>query len=105
MLVVSLLALRQKEPFVDVMVNEIPRQNFVVGIVPCHEGIGIGKSARTAFACDAPQLMPDLARAFAIRGVEAFEDRTNPAIPARYQRLKISLAWRFGIEFHRPQLR
>ena len=50
MLVVSLLALREKEPLVDVMVNEIPRKNFVVGLPPRHKEIRIGKSAGSIFA-------------------------------------------------------
>src|SRR5271167_1038191 len=105
MLVVSFFSFRKKEPFVDMMVNEIPRQNFVVGVVSRHKQIGIGKSARTAFARDAPQLMPNLAGALAIRGVEAFEDRADTPIAARDERLEVRLARRFGIELDRPQLR
>ena len=53
MLVVRLLALRQKEPLVDVMVNEIPRKNFVVGVPPRHKEVRIRKSAGSIFASNA----------------------------------------------------
>ena len=45
MLVVGLLAFRQQEPFVDVMVDEIPRQNFVVRVMARDEEIGISECA------------------------------------------------------------
>src|ERR1019366_7627750 len=50
---VRFFAFRKKEPLVDVMVNEIPGQNFVVGVVPRHKEIGIGKSARRTLGRDA----------------------------------------------------
>ena len=108
MFVVSFFSFRKKEPFVDVMVNEVPRKNFVVGVMARHKRIGIGEIgtfARAIFARDALQLMPDLARGFALGGIEAFEDRADPAISPGHQRLKISLARRFGIELHGAELR
>ena len=66
----------------DVMVNEVPRQDFVIAIAPRHEGVGIGKAAGAIFGGDTPQLMPDFAGALASRSVQAFEDRADPAIAA-----------------------
>src|SRR5712671_4928180 len=61
MFVMGLLALGEQEPFVDVMIDKVPRQHLVVGILPGDVKIGIGEigGALARFALDGAQLMPD----------------------------------------------
>lgn len=53
MLVVSFLTFRKKEPFVNVMVNEVPWKNFVIGVASRYEEIRIGKAAGAVLRRDA----------------------------------------------------
>src|SRR5277367_878474 len=67
MLVVRLFALGEQEPFVNVMIDKVPRQQLVVDIVPSDEKIGIRQRrifARLDFAMNPDQLVPDGPGAF-----------------------------------------
>ena len=46
MLEVRLLAFRKEEPFVDVMIDKVPRQQFVMAVVSEDKRVGIGKSGK-----------------------------------------------------------
>jgi len=77
MLVVGLFALREQKPLMDMMVDEVPGQDFVVAVMAGHEEIGIGKAAPFSprhFAFYRTKLMPDSAGIFDSGGGEAFEN-------------------------------
>jgi len=84
MLVVRLLALGCEEPFLDVMIDEVPGQNFVARVISRDEEVGIDKPAlaRGGLALDRFQALPDFAGQLAIFSAEARQDRTDPAIAA-----------------------
>src|SRR5580700_7052035 len=108
MLVMRLFALSEQEPFVNVMIDKVPRQQLVVDIVASHEKIRIGQRrifARLDFAMYLDQLMPDSPGALAARGFQAFEDAADTAIAARDHRLEIRFARRFGVELNLSQSR
>src|ERR1700730_13349970 len=100
MFVMRLLALREQEPFVNVMIDKVPRQHFVVRVLPRHVKAGIREagSALARFAFDRAQLVPDRARVVASALAEPFENRPDPPIPARDQGLEIRLARRLRVE-------
>ena len=84
MLVMGLLALRQKKPFVDVMVDEIPRQDLIMAESARDKEIRIGQAAAVErLTPDRGQLMPNRAGVVAALGAQAFEDAADGAIAAR----------------------
>src|SRR5579863_3111689 len=108
MLMMRLLSLGQQKPFVNVMIDKVPRQQLVVDIVTGDEKIGIGQRrilTRLDFAMNLGQLVPDWARSLAARGFEPFEDCADASIAARDHRLKVRLARRFRIELDLPEPR
>ncbi len=84
MFVMRLLAFRQQEPFVDVMIDEVPRQHFVMGVLACDVEIRVGQicNALAHFALDRAQFMPNRARVVASSLTEPLKNRTDPAISA-----------------------
>src|SRR5271154_7305369 len=108
MLVMRLLSLREQEPFVNMMIDKIPRQQLVVGVVASDEEIGVGQRrilARIHLAMNLRQLVPDGSGAVAARGLEPFEDTADAPIAARDHRLEVRLARRFGVELDLSQPR
>src|SRR6266849_9866284 len=61
MLVMRLLALGEQEPFENVMIDKVPRQQLVVSVMPRDEKFGIGQICVSAFGIvmNLDQLMPD----------------------------------------------
>src|SRR5882672_100658 len=100
MLVMRLFALGEQEPFENVMIDKIPRQQLVVSVMPGDKKIGIRQICVSAFrlAMNLDQLMPDGTAAIESRGFEPFEDSGDTAIAAGDHRLEIRLARRFSIE-------
>ena len=106
MLVMRLFALSEQEPFVNVMIDKVPRQQLVVDIVASHEKIRIGQRrifARFDFAMNPGQLVPNCPGALTTRGFEAFEDAAHAAIASRDHRLEVRFAWRLGVELDLSQ--
>lgn len=94
MLEVRLFALGQQEPLVNMMVNKIPRQNFVMSIAARNKKIRIGqRRIVNSFTPDGPELVPDGARIVASMIAQAFENRADAPIAAGNQSLEVSLAW------------
>jgi hypothetical protein len=92
MLQVRLLALGRQEPFLDVMVDEVPGQNFIARVVARDEEVRIdertGAVGRgSGFALDSFQPLPDFAGQLAILSAEPRQDRTDAAVAARDQGL------------------
>src|SRR5712692_7327031 len=100
MLVMRLLALGEQEPFENVMIDKVPRQQLVVSIMPSDEKIRIGQSGISSLdlAMDLHQLMPDGTTALESRGFEAFENSGDAPIAAGDHGLEVRLARRFSIE-------
>src|SRR5258708_7696299 len=108
MLMMRLLSFGEQKPFVNVVIDKIPRQHFVVDVVTRDEEIGIGQGGflpRLDFAMNLRQLVPDWPRAFAAGGLQPFEDSTDAPIASRDHRLEIRLAWRFCVELDLPEAR
>src|SRR5271156_2045234 len=108
MLVMRLLSLREQEPFVNMMIDKIPRQQLVVAVMASDEKIGIGQRrvfARLHLAMNLRQLVPDRPGAVAARGREPFEDTADAPIAARDHRLEVRFARRFRVELDLSQLR
>ena len=77
MLVVGLFALREQKPFMDMMVDEVPGQGFVVAVMAGYVEIGIGETVRLSprhLALYRPKLMTDSARVLDSGSGEAFEN-------------------------------
>jgi hypothetical protein len=104
MLVMRLLALGEQEPFENMMIDKIPRQQLVVSVMPGDEKIGIGQIGVSGFhlAMNLHQLVPDWTGAIESGGLETFENSGNTAIAARDHRLEVRFARRFGIELDLP---
>src|SRR5215469_18898560 len=100
MLMVRLFALGEQEPLVNVMIDKVPRQQFVVDILSCDVEVGIGQRsfAPLDFAVNLRQLMPDRACAVALRSLEPFKDAGDAPIAARHERLEIRVPRRLGVE-------
>src|SRR5580704_1678979 len=108
MLMMRLLSFGEQKPFVDVVIDKIPRQQLVVNIMARDEEIGIGQRrvlARLDLAMNLRQLVPDRPRAFASRSLEPFEDSADAAIASRDHRLEIRLARRFCVELDLSEAR
>src|SRR5579863_3916663 len=108
MLMMRLLAFGEQKPFENVMVDKVPRQQFVVDVMTCDEKVGIGQRrilSRLNFAMNLRELVPDRPRSFASRGFESFEDSADAAIAARNHRLEVRLTRRFRVELDLPQSR
>ena len=102
MLVMRFLSLGQQKPFVDVMINEIPGQDLVLGVMTRDVEIGIGKQAAIArLALQRAERPPDGTRVAAVPLAHPFENRADAAVAARHQGLKLCCARRFGVEFYR----
>src|SRR5713101_88968 len=72
MLVMRLLALGEQEPFENVMIDKVPRQQLVVSVMPRDEKFGIGQIGVSRFdlAMDSHQLVPDRTGAVESRSLE-----------------------------------
>src|ERR1700723_2230701 len=71
MLMMRLLSFGEQKPFVNVMIDKVPRQHFVVDVVTGDEKIGIGQRgilARLDLAMNLRQLVPDRSRSFTAGG-------------------------------------
>src|SRR5208283_4913019 len=102
MLMMRLFSFREQKPFVNVMIDKVPRQQLVVGVRTGDEEIGVGQrcsftAARLDFAMNLRQLVPDGSGTFASRGFQPFENSADAAIAARDHGLEIRLARRLGI--------
>src|SRR5258708_2069714 len=108
MLMMRLLSFGEQKPFVNVVIDKVPRQQLVVDVVTGDEEIGVGQRrnfARLDLAMNLRQLVPDRSCAFASRSFEPFEDSADAAIASRDHRLKIRLARRFRVELDLSQAR
>src|SRR6267142_5618120 len=105
MLVMRLFALGEQEPFENVMIDKVPRQQLIVSVMPGDEKIGIRQIGISSFdfAMNLRQLMPDGTAAVESGGFEPFEDSGDAPIAAGDHRLEIRLARRFSIELDLPE--
>src|SRR5216683_7729139 len=94
MLVMRLFALGEQEPFENVMIDKVPRQQLVVSVMPRDEKIRIGQIGVSRFdlAMDSHQLVPDRTGAVESRSLEPFEDSRDASISAGNHSLEVSLA-------------
>jgi hypothetical protein len=63
----------------NMMVDEIPRQDFVVGVMAPNKKIGV-RQTRLGLTPDLSELMPDRARFFASGCAQAFEDSADASV-------------------------
>src|SRR5271156_3886326 len=80
MLVMRLLSLREQEPFVNMVIDKIPRQQLVVGIVPSEKKVGAGQRQfrpRIPLAINFRHLGQDTPAAVPPRAREPFEDTAD----------------------------
>src|SRR6266481_1965506 len=105
MLVMRLFTLCEQEPFENVMIDKVPRQQLVVRVMSGDEKIGIRQICVSAFrlVMNLDQLMPDGTAAIESGGFEPFEDSGDAAIAAGDHRLEIRLARRFRIQLDLPE--
>src|SRR5579863_1656335 len=101
MFVMGLLALREEEPFVDMMIDEVPREQFVMGKMTRDVEVGVGEARVVSrLAPKLSQFAPDVARLIASLGAQMFENSTDAAVATGNQSLKVGLARRFGVKFN-----